>query len=330
MKAVLLKKYGDIENFEVREIPIPLIQPGHVLIKVHASSVNPVDFKIRQGLLPIGPDLPAVLHGDMSGEITEVGKDVPKFKKGDLVYGCIGGFKGLPGVLAEFVLADAQLFAHKPNNLSMEEAGVLPLVSITAWNALIDRSCIRKDHRVLIHGATGGVGHIALQLAKAYGAEVHSTCSSEEKSNLATTLGSNITINYKHLKVDEYVKNYADDKGYDVVFDTVGGGCLDDSFTAAKVNGTVVSIAARATHDLSKVHIKSLTLHVVFMLLPLIMNEGRSRHGEILAELSKLVENNQIRPILHSKSFNFEDVGSAHNCLEQGNVLGKISLVSNW
>lgn len=330
MKAVLLKKYGDIENFEVREIPIPLIQPGHVLIKVHASSVNPVDFKIRQGLLPIGPDLPAVLHGDMSGEITEVGKDVPKFKKGDLVYGCIGGFKGLPGVLAEFVLADAQLIAHKPNNLSMEEAGVLPLVSITAWNALIDRSCIRKDHRVLIHGATGGVGHIALQLAKAYGAEVHSTCSSEEKSNLATTLGSNITINYKHLKVDEYVKNYADDKGYDVVFDTVGGGCLDDSFTAAKVNGTVVSIAARATHDLSKVHIKSLTLHVVFMLLPLIMNEGRSRHGEILAELSKLVENNQIRPILHSQSFNFEDVGSAHNCLEQGNVLGKISLVSNW
>lgn len=330
MKAVLLKKYGDIENFEVREIPIPLIQPGHVLIKVHASSVNPVDFKIRQGLLPIGPDLPAVLHGDMSGEIAEVGKDVPKFKKGDLVYGCIGGFKGLPGVLAEFVLADAQLIAHKPNNLSMEEAGVLPLVSITAWNGLIDRACIRKDHRVLIHGATGGVGHIALQLAKAYGAEVHSTCSSKEKSNLATTLGSNITINYKQLKVDEYVKNYADDKGYDVVFDTVGGGCLDDSFTAAKVNGTVVSIAARATHDLSKVHIKSLTLHVVFMLLPLIMNEGRSRHGEILAELSKLVENNQIRPILHSENFNFEDVGSAHNCLEQGNVLGKISLVSNW
>ena len=128
----------------------------------------------------------------------------------------------------------------------------------------------------------------------------------------------------------DYVESYTEGMGYDVVFDTVGGSCLDDSFSAARVNGTVVSIAARASHDLSQVHIKSLTLHVVFMLLPLIMNEGRSRHGEILSELSKLVENNQIRPILHSESFSFEDVGSAHNCLEEGNVLGKVSLVSNW
>ena len=330
MKAVVLKRFGSGENFELVERPVPFLIPGHVLVKVHASSVNPVDFKIRQGLLPIGPDLPAVLHGDMSGEIVEVGEGVNDFRKGDSVYGCVGGFSGLPGVLTEYALVDAQLIAHKPKNLSFEEAAVLPLVAITSWNALVDRAKVKKGQRALVHAGMGGVGHIAFQLAKALGAEVHITCSSEEKARRTKELGVDSAINYKKLSVKDYVESYTEGMGYDVVFDTVGGSCLDDSFSAARVNGTVVSIAARASHDLSQVHIKSLTLHVVFMLLPLIMNEGRSRHGEILSELSKLVENNQIRPILHSESFSFEDVGSAHNCLEEGNVLGKVSLVSNW
>lgn len=330
MKAVVLKKHGTIENFEVRDIPLPSIRPGHVLIKVAASSVNPVDFKIRQGLLPIGPDLPAILHGDMSGEIIEIGNGVANFKKGDQVYGCVGGFKGLSGVLAEFIVADADLIAIKPKNLSMEEAAVLPLVSITAWNAIVDRAKVQKGQKVLVHGATGGVGHIAIQLAKANGAEVHATCSSEEKSNLAKKLGVDVAINYKNFEVNEYVSSHTKGEGYDVVFDTVGGSCLDDSFLAAKINGSVVSIAARASHDLSQVHIKGLTLHVVFMLLPLIMIEGRSRHGEILTEISKLVENNQVHPILHNKKFDFEEVGLAHKRLDEGNVKGKISLVSSW
>lgn len=330
MKAVVLKRFGSGENFELVERPVPFLIPGHVLVKVHASSVNPVDFKIRQGVLPIGPDLPAVLHGDMSGEIVEVGQGVNDFRKGDSVYGCVGGFSGLPGVLTEYALVDAQLIAHKPKNLSFEEAAVLPLVAITSWNALVDRAKVKEGQRTLVHAGMGGVGHIAFQLAKALGAEVHITCSSEEKARRTKELGVDAAINYKKLSVKDYVESYTEGMGYDVVFDTVGGSCLDDSFSAARVNGTVVSIAARASHDLSQVHIKSLTLHVVFMLLPLIMNEGRSRHGEILSELSKLVENNQIRPLLHSESFSFEDVGSAHNCLEEGNVLGKVPLVSNW
>lgn len=330
MKSLVLKKYGDIENFEVRDVPIPSIRPGHVLIKVAASSVNPVDVKIRQGLLPIGPDLPATLHGDMSGGIIDIGAGVTEFKKGDEVYGCVGGFKELPGVLAEFIIADSQLIALKPKNLSMEEAAVLPLVSITAWNGIVDRAKVQKGQRVLVHGATGGVGHIALQLAKAYDAEVHTTCSSEEKSDIAKKLGADVAINYKNLKVNDYVSSYTGGEGYDVVFDTVGGSCLDDSFLAAKIDGVVVSIAARASHDLSQVHIKSLTLHVVFMLLPLIRDQGRNRHGEILKELSILVENSQVRPLLHCKKFDFEDVGAAHKCLENGEAVGKISLVSNW
>ncbi len=330
MKAVVLKKFGGIENFEVEEIPIPSIKPGYVLIKVHASSVNPVDFKIRQGLIPIGPDLPAILHGDLSGEIVEVGQGVTAFTKGDPVYGCVGGFSELPGVLAEYALADVRLLARKPRNLSFEKAAALPLVAITSWNALVDRAKVKKGQRILVHAGMGGVGHIAFQLAKALGAEVHVTCSSKEKVSRSRELGADAVINYRNLNVNEYIENYTAGNGYDVVFDTVGGSCLDNSFSAAKINGTVVSIAARASHDLCQVHVKSLTLHVVFMLLPLIKNEGRSRHGEILAKLGKLVENNQIRPVLHSKSFDFEDVGSAHNCLEKGNVLGKVSLVSNW
>ena len=329
MKAIILPEHGGPELFRIEEIPRPEIKLGYVLIRVVASSVNPVDFKIRQGLIPIGPDLPGILHGDMAGVVEEVGEGVEGFAPGDEVYGCIGGFKDLPGVLADYALADARLLAKKPSNLSMEEAAALPLVTITAWNSLMDRAKVNEGHKVLVHAAAGGVGHVGLQLAKAAGAEVHVTASSDEKIALGKKLGADVGINYKETSVEDYVSEHTGGEGYDVVFDTVGATRLDDSFAAARIGGTVVSIAARSTHDLTNVHVRGLTLHVVFMLLPLARNVGRERHGAILREATQLAEAGKLRPHLHGEVFSFERAGDAHALLESGGVLGKIALTNS-
>ena len=330
MKAILLKEHGGVEGFSVEEIPEPEVRPGHLLVKVAASSVNPVDYKIRQGLLPVGPVLPGILHGDMAGTITQVGEGVEGFEAGDEVYGCVGGFKGMPGVLSEYVLVDPRLVAKKPSNLSMVEAAALPLVGITAWNALIDRASVCEGQRILVHAATGGVGHVGLQLAKAFGAQVHATASDDRKIGIGLELGADRMINYKQTDVNSYVQSETGGEGYDIVFDTVGGKCLDNSFQAAKIGGSVVSIAARSTHDLTPVHIKSLSLHVVFMLLPILRDQGRERHGEILRELTNLVEIGKVRPLLHEEAFDFQEVGRAHEALESGNAIGKVALHANW
>lgn len=330
MKAILLKEHGGVEGFSVEEIPEPEVRPGHLLVKVAASSVNPVDYKIRQGLLPVGPVLPGILHGDMAGTITQVGEGVEGFEAGDEVYGCVGGFRGMPGVLSEYVLVDPRLVAKKPSNLSMVEAAALPLVGITAWNALIDRASVCEGQRILVHAATGGVGHVGLQLAKAFGAQVHATASDDRKIGIGLELGADRMINYKQTDVNSYVQSETGGEGYDIVFDTVGGKCLDNSFQAAKIGGSVVSIAARSTHDLTPVHIKSLSLHVVFMLLPILRDQGRERHGEILRELTNLVEIGKVRPLLHEEAFDFQEVGRAHEALESGNAIGKVALHANW
>lgn len=331
MKAILLKKHGGVEGFDLAEIPRPLVQNDHVIIKVCASSVNPVDCKIRGGMLAaIGPDLPGVIHGDVAGIVTEVGDGVEGLEVGDEVYGCIGGFKDMPGVLSEYALADPRLLAKKPANLSMREAAVLPLVGITSWNALIDRGSLAKGQRVLVHAGTGGVGQFGLQLAKAMGAEVHTTISNGQKEELAQELGADHVINYFKMSPKQYVAQFTEGMGYDLVFDTVGGTCLDHSFEAAKEYGTVVSIAARSKHDLTQVHVKSLSLHVVFMLLPILKNQYREQHGNILNKITELVENGKIKPLLHDEEFSFEEVGLAHECWESGRSIGKISIGNTW
>ena len=331
MKAILLNEHGSVRNFILSEIPEPKVCYGHVVIKVSASSLNPVDCKIRNGMLAaIGPELPGVLHGDVAGVVIDVGNGVEAFKVGDEVYGCIGGFKGMPGVLSEYVLADAKLLAKKPINLTMPQAASVPLVGITSWNALIDRANITAGQKVLVHAGAGGVGHFALQLAKAMGAETHVTVSNDQKANFTKDLGVDEVINYSELEVHEYVEKLTGGNGYDLVFDTVGGECLDQSFLAAKEHGTVVSISARSEHDLTPVHTKSLSLHVVFMLLPILRNKGRENHGRILDKITSLVEQQKIEPLIHTQRFSFEEVGQAHQCWESGRAIGKIVLESSW
>ncbi|WP_336866858.1 zinc-dependent alcohol dehydrogenase family protein [Peribacillus frigoritolerans] len=331
MKAQIIQSFGDPSVFQLEEVSKPELKPGHVLIQVKASSVNPIDTKVRAGAVPaVAPEFPAVLHGDVAGLVSAVGEGVTEFKVGDEVFGCAGGFKGTGGALAEFMLADADLLAHKPKNLTMEEAAALPLVAITAWEALFNRAHLVPGQDILIHAATGGVGHIAIQLAKWKGATVYTTASSQEKLEIGTRLGADVTINYREESVHDYVQKYTAGKGFDVVFDTVGGENLDRSFEAAAVHGTVAAIAARSTHDLSPVHSKGLSLHVTFMLLKILNKDMHKQYGEILKKVAKVVEEGKLRPLVDPNMFTFDEVSKAHEYMESGKAIGKIVLKNDW
>ncbi len=181
MNSMIIRKAGPAENFELMEVEKPVLCAGHLLIEMRATSVNPIDTKVRGKQLPFSPDYPAILHVDFAGIVVEVSSDVPYFKVGDYVYGAGGGIKGtLGGALAQYLLVDAHLAAPMPENLSFIEAATLPLVSITAWEALVDKLLVRPGNTLLIHGGLGGVGHIAAQLGKHLGAIVHTTISNDE------------------------------------------------------------------------------------------------------------------------------------------------------
>lgn len=331
MKAQVIKRFGGPSVFELAAVPKPDPISGHVVIHVKATSVNPIDTKIRSGAVPaVAPEFPAVLHSDVAGVVVDVGEDVTEFKVGDEVYGCAGGVKGTSGALAEYMLADVQLLAHKPKNITMAQAAALPLVTITAWESLYKRANVQSGQTVLIHAATGGVGHVGIQLAKLAGAKVYTTASSEEKLIIGKRLGADVSINYRELSVEEYVKEHTDGKGFDIVFDTVGGENLDRSFQASATYGTVLAIAARSTHDLSPLHAKALSLHVTFMLLKIIDKEKRQEYGEILREATKLVEEGKLQPLIDERVFNFDQVMEAHTLLESNMAIGKVVLTNEW
>jgi NADPH2:quinone reductase len=331
MRAIVIEQFGNPSVFKETDLTTPDVLPNHVLIQVAATSVNPVDYKIRQGTVAdIAPGFPAVLHGDVAGTIAAVGSSVDQFRIGDEVYACAGGVKGLGGALAEYMLADVHLVAHKPSSLTMAEAAALPLVSITAWEGLIDRAKIQPGQKVLVYGATGGVGHMVVQLAKWTGATVYALVSSDEKAAIAHQLGADITINYRQQPVEEFVAEHTNGQGFDVVFDTVGNDNLQNAFKAAKLNGTVVSIVSLSQQDLTLLHAKGLTLHLVFMLIPMLFNVNRTHHGEILSKLAQIVDEGKIRPLLDSRIYSMAEIASAHQYAESGQAIGKVVLTQSF
>jgi len=326
MRAMIIDEFGGPEVFKEADIPMPAMKPGHVLIRVHATSVNPIDCLIRTMGPPFAPMLPAVLQGDVAGTVEAVASDAGTFKPGDEVYACAGGVIGTGGALAEYMLADAALVVHKPKSLSMREAAALPLVTITAWEGVFLRARIKLGHTVLVHGGAGGVGHIVVQLAKQAGATVYATVSSEKKAKIARSFGADEVIHYKQEDVKSYVDRLTGGKGFDVVFDTVSGGNLAKSFEAAKLNGEVIATVALGQFDLAPVHLKGLSLHVIFMLIPLIHGINRSVHGSILRDAARLVEEGKLKPLVDPHEFRISDVAEAHQLLESGEAIGKVVL----
>lgn len=280
MKAMILETYGPDAAFVPAEREIPKIVAGQVLVKVAATSVNTVDTMIRQlgqEQLPLSPDLPAILGMDFAGTIEAIGEGVTGFAIGDEVYGCAGGLMALQGALAEYMPADARLIAHKPKSLSMKQAAALPLVGITAYEGLT-RAGIQAGQKVLVQGGAGGVGHVATQLACHFGADVYATGAGGAQSEVIESYGAT-AINFMTDPVSDYVENYTDGVGFDVVFDSVGGANMTNSFEAAKLNGHVSSTVALVEIDLSPAHFKGLSLHVVFMLIPMMHDVGRERQA---------------------------------------------------
>lgn len=326
MKAMIINQFGDSSVFEAADIAKPEVTAGNLLVKVAASSVNTVDTMIRsmgQDLAPITPaNLPAVLGMDFAGTVEAVGEGVSDFAVGDEVYGCAGGMADLPGALAEYMLADARLVAHKPKSLSMREAAALPLVGITAYEGLV-RANVGKGQKVLVHGGSGGVGHVALQIAKHFGADVYSTGGGDAQVALIESLGAT-GINYKNESVADYVAKHTGGAGFDVVYDSIGAANLLNSFEAAALNAHVATTVSMVELDLTLAHFKGLSLHVVFMLIPMLHNHKREEHHEILSKIAEIVDAGALKPVVDEHAFSLEEVGKAHDLLNSGKAVGKV------
>lgn len=324
MKAMTLNDYGTEASFVEADMPRPAAAPDQVLVRVKATSVNTIDTMIKaMGKdLPLSPDLPAVLGMDFAGIVEEVGEDVTGFAMGDEVYGCAGGLADLQGALAEFMSADARLIAHKPKALSMREAAALPLVGITAWEGL-HRAGVAAGQKVLVQGGAGGVGHLAVQLAHHLGAEVSATGTGD--SQLSVIEGYDARpIDFAVEKIEDYVAAHTGGAGFDAVFDTVGGANLTNSIAAAALNAHVVTTVALSEIDLSPAHFKGLSLHIVFMLLPMLHDVRREVHGEILANLAKLIDAGAVKPLLDEQRFDLSQIGEAYARLQSGQAIGKV------
>ncbi|MGE9295478.1 MAG: zinc-dependent alcohol dehydrogenase family protein [Puniceicoccales bacterium] len=324
MKAIQLIAYGDNAAFAAADIPTPKVKSDHVLVKIAASSVNTVDTKIRAAGedSPLSPKLPAILGMDFAGTVEAVGEGVEGYAVGDEVYGCAGGLADLLGTLAEYISADSKLIAHKPKNLSMREAAALPLVAITAYEGL-QRSLIKPGQTVLVHGASGGVGHIAVQLAKHFGARVYGTGGGEKQLALIEQLGAT-PINYKTESVEDYVAKHTGGAGFDIVFDSVGSENMLKSFEAAALNGHVASTVSMLELDLTTMHVKGLSLHVVFMLIPMLHDFQRESHTVILRDLAHIVEAGKLTPVLDENRYTLDEAEQAYARLLSGKGMGKV------
>jgi NADPH2:quinone reductase len=310
-------------DFQERDTARPTLERNQVLIRVQASGLNPLDTKIRAGQAAHAKQpLPAVLGMDMAGTVEDIGADVTTFRPGDEVYGMVGGVGGLPGTLAELIAVDMDLIAHKPRNLSMRQSAALPLVTITAWEGLVDRARVHADQAVLVHAGAGGVGYVAVQIARAYGANVFATVS-PGKNTIVEDIGA-VPLDYHSSSVEEYVSAHTEGKGFDIIYDTVGGATLDASFTAVKrYTGHVVSCLGWGSHSLAPLSFRGASYSGVFTLLPLLTGENRAHHGRILASAAKLAEAGKLKPLLSEQRFSANEIGLAHALVAAGTV-GKV------
>jgi NADPH:quinone reductase len=320
MTAAVLDTYG--APFRIAHVARPEPDAGQVLVRIKASGINPLDTKIHVGEAGHARHpLPAILGLDLAGVIEAVGPGITAFRRGDEVYGMTGGVGGLQGSLAEYAAVDAHLLAPKPANLTMREAAALPLIFITAWEGLVDRAAVRSGQKVLIQGGAGGVGHIAVQIARAFGAEVFATASAA-KTDFVEQFGAT-AIDYHKSSVEDYVAKHTAGRGFDLVYDTVGGTTLDASFAAVRRFGHVVSCLGWGSHALAPLSFRAATYSGVFTLLPMLTGEGRAHHGEILREATKLVEAGKVVPHVDPRRFSLATACDAYRSIKTGAAVGK-------
>ena len=321
MQAAVLD--GPNMPFRVTSIARPKPGTGQVLVRIKANGITPLDTKISEGKAAHARHkLPNILGMNLAGIVEAVGDGVTGFRSGDEVYGMTGGVGGLQGTLAEYAAVDAALLALRPTNLSMREAASLPLNLITAWEGLIDRARVHAGQKVLVHGGAGGVGHLAVQLARVHAAEVFATGSAKDRSYIEG-LGAAF-IDYNETPVADYVAAHTAGKGFDVVYDTVGGKVLDASFNAVAISGHVVSALGWGTHALAPLSFRAATYSGVFTLLPMLTGNGRGHHGDILREATRLIEAGKIISRIDPRHFTLDTVSDAYHAFGSGNAAGRI------
>ncbi|SFB18106.1 NADPH2:quinone reductase [Rhizobium sp. NFR07] len=316
MKAMTLKSFGGPEAFELRDVAKPVPSPGQVLVRVHATSINPLDYQVRRGDYSDLVPLPAITGHDVSGIVEAVGPGVTTFSPGDEVWYTPQIFDG-PGSYAEYHVAAEGIVGKKPVSLTHLEAASLTLVGGTVWEALVVRAALRVGESILVHGGAGGVGHVAIQVAKAMGARVFTTVR-EANFEFATSLGADVVIDYTTEDYADAVMRETGGRGVDVVFDTIGGNTLSRSPDALAQLGRVVTIVDIAQpQNLVQAWGKNASYHFVFT---------RQNRGK-LDELSALVERGQLRPHVGAV-YSLADIPLAHTLLETRNngVRGKIAI----
>ncbi|GAA5089845.1 NADP-dependent oxidoreductase [Chryseobacterium ginsengisoli] len=310
MKVIILKTPGDVDQLEYTEVQIPEISSDEVLVKVKAISINPVDAKTRKGegmFALMKKDSPLILGWDISGIVEK--SNSSDFKDGDEVFGMIN-FPGNGNAYAEYVAAPASQLALKPKNITFEEAAVSTLAALTAWQALVVNGKVQKGQNVLIHAASGGVGHFAVQLAKYLGATVTGT-SSEKNKDFVLSLGVDHYIDYHNCDWSQQKPEY------DFVLDTVGGDNIDHSIEVTKSGGTIISIPTGLNEEITE-KAKSKGINGYFILV--------KSNGEHMKAIASLLKSGAIKPHI-SKIFSFNEMKEAHLQLESGRTVGKVVVV---
>ncbi|PGD39038.1 NADP-dependent oxidoreductase [Bacillus wiedmannii] len=327
MKAMIIDKYGKFPML-MAEVPTPEINEYEVLAEIHAASINPIDFKIRDGKVKmlLKYEMPLILGNDFSGVIVQVGSKVTHFKVGDEIYA--RPRKNKIGTFAEYIAIHEDDIALKPKNLSFEEAASIPLVGLTSYQALHDIMHLQKGQKILIHAGSGGVGTFAIQLAKIMGATV-TTTASEAGANLVKSLGADEIINYKTEKFEEILKDY------DAVFDTIGGTTLEKSFNIIKSGGNIVSVSgmpnARFGKEFGSGFFKTFLFSLASRKLTALEKNHNAQYsflfmkpsGDQLRTIANYIEAVEIKPVI-DRVFPFEDAQKAMEYSEAGRAKGKI------
>lgn len=324
MRAIVIHEHGGPDVLKAEDRPEPELRDTDVLVEVHATSVNPVDTKVRQR--SGNRQFPIILGYDVSGVVVKCGPRAGAWQVGDEIFASPNLFRN--GANAEYVAIDGRSAARKPRSLGHVEAAVLPLVSQTAWEALHLRARIQPGQTVLIHAGAGGVGHIAVQLARLHGCRVVTTAGRPESIAFCRdVLKADEVIDYRSTSVVERVMEMTSGKGLPVVIDTVGGDVFTQSIDCAAVNGQVVTILGSSTADRGpSLLYRSLTIHYEFMGIPTAYEIEPERPGQILTGIAQLVDAGFLRPKV-SHVFPLDRVAEGHRQVETGRTIGKVAIV---
>jgi NADPH2:quinone reductase len=324
VRAILLREHGGPEVLQSAELPEPELRDTDILVKVHASSVNPVDTKVRSRK-GAAREYPIVLGYDVSGTVVRCGSRATCWKPGDEVIAAPNLFRN--GANAEYVAIDERSAAPKPKSVDHEHAEALPLVCQTAWEALHLRARIHPGQTVLIHAGAGGVGHVAVQLARLHGCRVLTTAGRAESIAFCRdVLRADEVIDYSKTNVVEHVKAITAGKGLPVVFDTVGGDVFQQSLDCLAFNGQLVTILGSNTGDRGQTLLyRNVSIHYEFMGVPTWQEIEPERPGQILTGISRLVDAGLLRPHV-SHRFPLERVADGHRQVETGRTIGKVAI----